>query len=145
MKAPLTLGLATAFVALSATWSLGQQGDLDSVMRVVASGVCPDTLEKYDRIKTDEYCAYLVKPPCETNSSDETCVLQLSDCWRRVSQLNREIFSYNNFVKKCSDDLHAPPDPKLVGSALDIAPQLHGPHRHSTKAQKKADLANRPN
>lgn len=145
VKISTVLALAAAFLAQSS--GLAQAEDLDEVMQVVKSGKCPDTLEKYSKVKTADFCAYLNKPPCQNNDADETCFLQLKDCWSRVSQLNKEIFTYNQFVKKCGEDRDAakaeaaaaePKKPAATGAKKSAAKS------RSDKAQKKSDDQPRP-
>ena len=146
-KSLAALALAAALLAQFA--SFGRAEDLDAVMQVVKSGKCPETLEKYSKVKTSDFCAYLNKPPCENNDSDETCFLQLKDCWSRVSQLNKEIFTYNTFIKKCGDDRDAAKaaaaadaDAKKAAAADAKKPAAKS---RSAKAQKKNDNQASPN
>jgi hypothetical protein len=148
------LVLAAAFLTQSA--GFGQAEDLDEVMQVVKSGKCPDTLDKYAKVKTADFCAYLNKPPCLNNDSDETCFIQLRDCWSRASQLNKEIFTYNEFMRKCGDDRDAakaaagaavPTAGAAVPTKIPTADAKNQPASKSraAKAQKKTDDQTSPN
>lgn len=138
--------LAAAVLAQSASTGLAE--DLDEVMQVVKSGKCPDTLEKYPNVKTADFCAYLNKPPCQNNDSDETCFLQLRDCWSRVNQLNKEIFTYNQFMRKCGEDRDAAKAaaPAAVPTKIPTTDTKKPASKsRAAKAQKKNDDQASPN
>jgi hypothetical protein len=140
------VALAAAVFAQSTGSSLAE--DLDEVMQVVKSGKCPDSLDKYSNVKTAEFCAYLNKPPCQNNDSDETCFLQLRDCWARVNQLNKEIFTYNQFMRKCGEDRAAAKAaaPAAVPTKIPTADAKKPVSKsRAAKAQKKTDDQASPN
>jgi hypothetical protein len=143
----IALALAAATFAQSASPSLAE--DMDEVMQVVKSGKCPESLDKYPKVKTADFCAYLNKGPCQNNDSDETCFLQLKDCWSRVNQLNKEIFTYNQFMRKCGVDRGAAKATAgaAVPTKIPAAANAKQPatKSKSAKAQKKSDDQGAPN
>jgi hypothetical protein len=146
--ANVMIALALAAAVLAQSTSSSPAEDLDEVMQVVKSGKCPDTLEKLSKVKSADFCAYLNKGPCLNNDSDETCFLQLKDCWSRVNQLNKEIFTYNQFVRKCGADRGAakaaagPAVPTKIPAGEANKP---APKSRAAKAQKKNDDQASPN
>lgn len=138
--------LAAAVFGQSAGSSLAE--DLDDVMQVVKSGKCPDSLDKYSKVKIADFCAYLNKPPCQNNDSDETCYIQSRDCWSRANQLNKEIFTYNEFMRKCGEDRAAAKAaaPAAVPTKIPTADATKPASKsRAAKAQKKTDDQASPN
>jgi hypothetical protein len=92
-----TLALAACLLGLAAPRALAQsEEDLAGVVR---SGVCPDDLTAYNPVEYAEHCAGM----------DESCALHDSGCfedarrcWDDVNRMNKQIFSYNAFVRKCA-------------------------------------------
>jgi hypothetical protein len=72
----------------------------DEIMSVVKSGVCPKVLFKMEAIKYSEYCKGFEERSC--NDSNNACFDEAADCWKEVNRLNKEIYTYNNFIQKCA-------------------------------------------
>jgi hypothetical protein len=72
----------------------------DDPMSIVRSGVCPKDLFKLEQIKYSEYCKGFEQRSC--NDSNNTCFDETADCWKEVNRLNKEIYTYNNFIQKCA-------------------------------------------
>jgi len=89
----LVLGIMAAPVSVLA--------DDDEIMSVVKRGVCPKDLYKMEVIKYSEYCKGFEERAC--NDKGNACFNEAADCWKEVNRLNKEIFSYNNFVMKCAN------------------------------------------
>jgi len=143
------LGAFALAAVFAQSASSGLAEDLDEVMQVVKSGKCPDSLDKYSKIKIADFCAYLNKPPCQNNDADETCFIQLRDCWARVNQLNMEIFKYNQFMRTCGEDRDAAKAaaPAAVPTKIPTTADTKKPVAKSraAKAQKKTDDQASPN
>lgn len=98
MKNTAKYGFCTIFLTCAGVCaSLAQTDDLT---RVVKSGVCPDDLQPYDTVKYAVHCAGMDEKSCDI--SDKACFEEAKTCWDQVNQINKEIFSYNNFVRKCA-------------------------------------------
>jgi hypothetical protein len=94
----IVAAVATLLSALGAVGVCAQtQEDL---ARVVKSGVCPDDLAPYDLVKYADHCAGMDERTCDLN--DKACFAAASACWAQVNSMNKQIFSYNNFMKKCA-------------------------------------------
>jgi len=72
----------------------------DDLIRIVRSGVCPEDLQPYDSVKYSVHCAGMDEQACDIN--DKACFEDAKTCWDQVNQINKEVFSYNNFVRKCA-------------------------------------------
>jgi hypothetical protein len=118
MRAAAIPGFCVAlFVGMGAAQSLAQTDDL---ARVVKSGICPDDLQPYDKVKYSVHCAGMDEKSCDLN--DKACFEDARQCWDQVNLMNKQIFSYNNFVRNCaankppSDASKTPTDSKKTPS-----------------------------
>jgi hypothetical protein len=88
---------AVSLTCASAVASLAQTDDL---ARIVKSGICPQDLLPYDTVKYSVHCSGMDENSCDLN--DKGCFEDAKQCWDEVNRINKQIFSYNNFVKKCA-------------------------------------------
>ncbi len=88
---------AISLMCASVVGGLAQDDDLQ---RIVKSGVCPDDLTPYDTVKYSVHCAGMDENSCQLN--DKACFEDERKCWDEVNLINKQIFSYNNFVKACA-------------------------------------------
>jgi hypothetical protein len=100
-------------VAVLATALAGpaRADDPDDLTAVVKSGKCPEKLEKISPVKSSEFCKGVEGRDC--NETSTSCFDELNTCWKQVSLLNKQIFTYNTFINKCSAEAAAaaPPAP----------------------------------
>jgi hypothetical protein len=95
---PIAALLAALLASLGAAGACAQtQEDL---ARIVKSGVCPDDLSPYDAVKYADHCAGMDERACDLN--DKACFDAASSCWAQVNSMNKQIYSYNNFIRKCA-------------------------------------------
>ena len=91
--------VSAAFLAFLAAAGASAQTEED-LARVVKSGICPDDLSPYDKVKYTDHCAGMDQRSCDIN--DKACFDAASTCWAQVNAMNKQIYSYNNFMKKCA-------------------------------------------
>jgi hypothetical protein len=98
MKSLTVLGVCVvSLICASAAGSLAQTDDL---MRIVKSGICPEDLQPYDSVKYSVHCAGMGEESCDPG--DKGCFEDERQCWDEVNRINKQIFSYNNFVRNCA-------------------------------------------
>jgi hypothetical protein len=93
------VALLVAFPALlgaAGAWAQTQE----DLARLVKSGVCPDDLSPYEVVKYADHCAGMDERSCDLN--DKACFDAAGACWAQVNSMNKQIYSYNNFMKKCA-------------------------------------------
>jgi hypothetical protein len=98
MRTILILGVCIAGMTLASVAASTAQ--TDDLAQVVKSGICPHDLEPYDTVKYSVHCAGMDEKACDL--TDKGCFEDAKQCWDQVNLINKQIFSYNNFVKKCA-------------------------------------------
>jgi hypothetical protein len=98
MKNWAILGLCA--IPLTCASVVGSLAQTDDLARIVKSGVCPDDLTPYDTVKYSVHCAGMDENSCQLN--DKACFEDEKKCWDDVNLMNKQIFSYNNFVRTCA-------------------------------------------
>ena len=92
------IGMVCASVCISAAQT-------EDIVSVVRSGICPKDLSLYETVKYSVHCAGMDENSCDIN--DKACFEDAKQCWDQVNLLNKQIFSYNNFMKSCAPPLDA--------------------------------------
>jgi hypothetical protein len=98
MRNFLIVSVCVAGAAL--TGVAGSSAQTDDLTRVVKSGVCPADLQPYETVKYGVHCAGMDEKSCDLN--DKGCFEDAKQCWDQVNLINKQIFSYNNFVRQCA-------------------------------------------
>jgi hypothetical protein len=99
--------------------------DSDDLLAVVQSGKCPEKLEKISPVKSSEFCKGVEGRDC--NETSTSCFDELNTCWKQVSAMNKEIFTYNIFINKCSAQAAAAAPPPAPPPPATPAPKK--PHK----------------
>lgn len=103
------IALVVCLSGLASAHALAQsEEDLAGVVR---SGVCPDDLTPYNPVEYSQHCAGMDEA-CAT--SDSGCFEDAKRCWDDVNRMNKQIFTYNAFVRRCAARAaeHRPPTKK---------------------------------
>jgi hypothetical protein len=106
MNNPAILCLCALLLASADVGGSSAQTQED-LLRVVKSGVCPEDLTPYEAVKYSDHCAGMDERSCDLN--DRACFDAASECWAQVNAMNKQIYSYNNFIKKCASQKPPPP------------------------------------
>jgi hypothetical protein len=87
-------------LCLTLAGSAGGLAQTEDIVGIVRSGICPKDLSPYETVKYSVHCAGMDERSCDIN--DKACFEDAKQCWDQVNLLNKQIFSYNNFVRKCA-------------------------------------------
>jgi hypothetical protein len=122
MNNPAILSLCVVLLA-SADVAASRAQTQEDLMRVVKSGVCPEDLTSYEAVKYSDHCAGMDERSCDLN--DKACFDAASECWAQVNSMNKQIYSYNNFIKKCA--AQSPPPSKDPSPSPSSPPSKNAP------------------
>ena len=111
MKNLAIAGFCAVFLASAGAATSRAQTE-DDLTRVVKSGICPEDLQTYDSVKYADHCAGMDERSCDIN--DKACFTAASECWAQVNAMNKQIYTYNNFMKKCAAEAPPPAAPLSI-------------------------------